>query len=132
MQHRGNIVEKRIRESGYSIKHVAAQLNVIRQTLYNWFEIHDLDPHKILRVGKAIGHDFTKDFPALYDPQLLLSEPQAHYDKNDSQCRDELQALWKRYGTMMEKYINVQAAMNNIESKYNKLIKDYQVLKESK
>lgn len=132
MQHRGQIVEKRVRESGFSIKHIASQLNIIRQTLYNWFELHDLDPHKILRVGKAIGHDFTKDFPALFDPNLLAEEPINAYSKNESECRDELTSLWKKYGMQMEKYINLQGAFNDLELQYSKLVKDYQQLKESK
>jgi plasmid maintenance system antidote protein VapI len=63
--HRGEIVEKILRKSGYSLTKVAKKLGISRNTLYNRFKNANLSYHFMMEVGKIIYYDFTIDFPEM-------------------------------------------------------------------
>lgn len=58
--HKGELVRKRITQSGVSVKSIAARLGVSRQTLYDYLERDDLNFDIINRIGFAIKYDFSK------------------------------------------------------------------------
>lgn len=64
-QHRGEILEKVVRKSGYPIKAVAARLGISRNTIYNRFRAHDLSYEFILKVGDIIHYDFSHEYPEM-------------------------------------------------------------------
>lgn len=122
MKHKGQIVETRVRASGMSISNVAKALNVNRQTLYNWFAEYDLEPYKILRVGKVIHHDFTEDFPKLINP--LGSPAPANLESIESaDCAKELNAVWAKYGAMAEKYFHLKEDYDQLKIEHEKALK---------
>jgi len=63
MLHRGQIVEKIIRRSGYPLTSLANKLGISRNTLYNRFENPNLGYRFIMEIGHTIHYDFTIDFP---------------------------------------------------------------------
>ncbi len=63
MVHAGAIVEKAVRRSGISIAELARKVSVNRRSLYNWFAQETLSMDCICKIGFAIGHDFSNDFP---------------------------------------------------------------------
>lgn len=63
MKHKGQIVERAVRQSGYSITKLAHKLGVSRNTLYNRFGNPNLGYRFIIDVGNVIHYDFTLDFP---------------------------------------------------------------------
>ena len=71
------IVRQRIEESQIPFVRVAQKIGMPVRTLY-WKFTHDkLDWDVILKIGKAIFHDFRKDFPEL---KKLTQEPVGPYD----------------------------------------------------
>src|SRR5215217_696865 len=63
--HQGQLIERVIRRNGYSITEIANYTHVNRRSIYNWFNQRYVKPSNILMVGKAIGYDFSQDFPEL-------------------------------------------------------------------
>lgn len=72
--HYGETVEKIIRREGHSLTDVANFLNVNRRTVYNWFLKPRLTRDTILRIGMAIKHDFSAEFPALFTAEDFRTE----------------------------------------------------------
>jgi transcriptional regulator with XRE-family HTH domain len=62
MIHRGEIVEKFVRKSGYSLSKLADKLHISRNTLYNRFSNANLSYRFIQEVGVIINYDFSLDF----------------------------------------------------------------------
>lgn len=61
MVHRGEKLEKAIRESGISISSIARRLGKSRKHMYNLFENPQISIDVMLEVGKIIHYDFLKD-----------------------------------------------------------------------
>ncbi len=95
MQHRGEIVEQVVRESGFSLTKLAQRMGKSRKWLYDAFENPNLSIEFILEIGKIIHHDFSSTF--LFPLPQIISEDLA-YSKRSHQ--DEI-AYWK------DKYIQV-------------------------
>ena len=72
-QHKGDIVRSRFYNSGMKMKDLAKELGVSRRTLYNWLDTHNLDIHKISRIGKVILYDFSKDFKELATADVTVT-----------------------------------------------------------
>jgi len=64
--HQGQLLERVIRREGYSISEVARLTKVNRRSVYNWFRQETLRPEIICKIGLALGHDFSQEFPNLY------------------------------------------------------------------
>ena len=99
MIHRGEIIEKAIRESGYSITTVAQRLGKSRRWMYLLFENPGVSIELILQIGKIIYHDFSLEFPEVIQGKKIANEPQNTYGNNDEV------AFWKeKYFTLLEEY----------------------------
>ena len=98
---RGQIVEKIIRRSGYSITKLSKKLGISRNTLYNRFENPSLGYRFIVEVGNVIHYDFTLDFPEIKEEIELLGEPPLR------SVDRETAELWRaegKYILLLEKY----------------------------
>ena len=94
VQHRGEILERAIKESGFSISKLAKRLNKSRQYMYNLFLKSDVNPDIIIQIGKIIGHDFTSEIQFFQQ----LEEPKEEYSKENAK-------YWKeKYIELLEKY----------------------------
>ena len=99
MLHRGEIIEKAIRESGYSITTVAQRLGKSRRWMYLLFDNPGVSIELILQIGKIIYHDFSLEFPEVIQGKKITNEPQNTYGNNDEV------AFWKeKYFTLLEEY----------------------------
>jgi hypothetical protein len=74
MLHRGEIVEKIVRKSGYSLTKLSSHLGISRNTLYNRFLCSNLSWQFISEVGKFIHYDFTIEFPELKEEPGLMNQ----------------------------------------------------------
>ncbi|MCQ6959299.1 helix-turn-helix domain-containing protein [Mucilaginibacter aquariorum] len=59
----GRVVERAVRRNAMGISEIARRLGVSRRTLYNWFDIKDLSPDIISKIGFVLDYDFSGDFP---------------------------------------------------------------------
>ena len=68
-KHYGQIVEYLVRKNGYSITDLATELDVNRRSIYNYFQNQFLKSDIILKIGRVIRHDFSKEFPEFFTPE---------------------------------------------------------------
>lgn len=106
-KHYGHIIERIIRRNGYSISELARLTNVNRRSIYNWFNQKNLKPEIIFRIGCALKHDFSEEFPELFneeDFQKVITPTKSSED--DSQASPEVSSsYWKdKYIKILEEY----------------------------
>ena len=103
MIHRGQIVEKIVRKTGYSLTKLAERLDVSRNTLYNRFNNANLGYRFIMEVGNVIHYDFTLDFPEMKKQPDLISENKIFTAGKEDRSA-ELWRLEGKYASLLEKY----------------------------
>lgn len=59
----GQIIEHIVRSENVGVSELSRKLNVSRRTIYNWFSQKTLSLDIICKIGSAIKHDFSKEFP---------------------------------------------------------------------
>lgn len=97
--HQGDIIERIIRRQGHSISDLAKLTGVNRRSIYNWFLQPRLKPENIIKVGQAIGHDFSEQFP-----DQFVSEDFIAVERNAS-IEDQKIDVWKeKYIDLLERY----------------------------
>jgi hypothetical protein len=103
MIHRGEIFEKAIRESGFPISKLAIRIRYHRKSIYDFFTYADLDLDVMVKVGKVINYDFSKDIPELRT-----------FKNNESGCNCEESIKYKRL------YYELLEEQNRLLKKYQK------------
>lgn len=117
MLHRGQIVEKIIRRSGYPLTRLASKLGISRNTLYNRFENPNLGYRFIMEVGNIIHYDFTTDFPNMKAELEQMHD--APLQVIDRETIEILQAESK-YIQLLEKYVKLLSILAKLAN-YNTL-----------
>ena len=108
MQHKGEIIEKAVRESGYSITRLAKRMGKSRRWVYQIFENPNVPVDYVLEIGKIIHHDFSDDIKELklYKMSMtkqLLNEPPQIFGSDKEEAE-----YWKnKYLMVLEKYNDV-------------------------
>lgn len=78
IKHKGEILKKVIYKycnmQGVSLTALAKKAGYDQSTPYRHFDRDDLPNHTILRWGKAMKHDFRKEFPELAEDWELISQ----------------------------------------------------------
>lgn len=112
MQDRGQLLERAVRASGMSIKAVADQAKISRNTLYEMFKRSDISIDQLLEIGKIIKHDFISELPelstVLHTLSTLEDSPSKHSSPLDD-CRNELLSTQRKLVTAMEVISKYQA-----------------------
>lgn len=101
MMHRGQLVEKIIRKSGFSLTRLSKKLDISRNTLYNRFENPNLGYRFIMEVGNAIHYDFTIDFPNMKAEIEKINDAPIHIIDRDTL---EILRAESKYIHLLEKY----------------------------
>lgn len=104
----GQIVEYWVRKNGYSITDLATELDVNRRSIYNYFQNKYLKIDIILKIGRVIRHDFSKEFPEYFTPEDF------EYSKKHSKpiamsaeaSESDAEENWK------DKYLNLLESFN--------------------
>jgi len=116
MQHRGQIVEKAVKQSNFSITEVARHCNVSRMTVYRFFEYADLDWDRIVEIYRLLGRSVHEDFPNAPGAAITqrAQEPEASYGINAKlqQCHQELIALQRDYTQLLTEYYKLKEQMS--------------------
>lgn len=109
MVHRGEVVEKAVRQSGYSITKLAARMGKSRRHVYNIFENPNVPIDTILEIGKIIHYNFSELFPAVYDipegkeniAEHRFTYP--HEEETVDYWRNKYILLLEKYNDLLEK-----------------------------
>lgn len=107
--HYGQIVERVIRRNGYSISELSRLTHVNRRSVYNWFNQQHLKPEIIFRIGCALKHDFSVEFPHLFSKEDFKSI----YEENEA-AKDEPSGGRSSGDTWKDKYIHLLEQYNNL------------------
>lgn len=107
---RGQVLATAVEATGLNKEQVAIKAGYSRSGYYKHIENPDLDFHILMAYGKAIGHDFTQEFPEM--PRYLLEEPEQMYGKKPS-----LEEVVRQRDQWKDKYLELL-------EKYNKLIEE--------
>lgn len=97
---RGEIVEKKVRESGIALKHLANRLDISRGTLYNYFQDPNLSARKIKKIGEVINFNFGMVFKS--EELLISNDPLIEFESRGNQQLSQCLSERKIY---MEKYL---------------------------
>lgn len=92
MPHHGKVLEKAIRESGYSLALVSRKTKISRRHFYNLFLQEIIKIDVFLKVGKVINHDFTADIKDI--AQL----------KNTTSALEDTEYWKNKYLQLLEKF----------------------------
>lgn len=108
MQHKGEIIEKAVRESGHSITKLAQKMGKSRRWVYQIFDSSIVPIDYIMEIGKIIHHDFTRDIKGikLYAGALTT----ASFEENafSGKTKAEEVEFWKeKYVGLLEKYNDI-------------------------
>lgn len=108
MQHKGEIVEKAVRESGYPITKLAKKLGKSRRWMYHVFENANVSIDHILNIGKIIHHDFYSEINELKVPTREFNDVRATYHADEDNP-----VYWKnKYFNLLEDYHELLKKVN--------------------
>ena len=114
MQHKGEIIEKAVRESGYSITRLAQDMGKSRRWVYQIFENRIVPVDYILSIGKFIHYDFTEDIKELksYKTSIVkqMTNDQLQSFGNE---KGEVEYWKNKYLAVLEKYNDLLISLNN-------------------
>lgn len=95
MQHKGEIVEKAVRQSGMPLTKLVKRLGKSRKWIYNAFENPHLSIDYILEIGSIIHYDFSTE----------IKELNQNFNLNDSSDGSNSVEFWKnKYLRLLEEY----------------------------
>lgn len=97
--HQGDIIERIIRRQGHSLTDLAKLTGVNRRSIYNWFLQPKLKPENIIKIGQAINHDFSAEFPGQFvSEDFIVTE-------SKPEMKEEQFDAWKeKYIDLLERY----------------------------
>ena len=100
MQHRGEIVELAVRQSGYSLTKLTQRLGKSRRWIYHAFENPILSIDVVLEISKIINHDFSDEITELKRFNSVVKA-----QNGNSYIENESVDYWKnKYLVLLEKY----------------------------
>lgn len=114
----GRVIEHVVREDHVRISELSRKLHVSRRTIYNWFNQKSLKHEIIYKIGKAIKHDFSKEFPddfELIGPKIL-TDTKSFIDvdvERDDGYVNSVSYWMNKYISLLEKYNEILRQANN-------------------
>jgi AcrR family transcriptional regulator len=108
LNHRGetlkNIIYRYIQSSGISLSALAKKAGYDQSTPYRHFEKDDLPDHILIRWGKAMSYDMTKDFPHLSQALDMVSEPAIQYPSKNGSEENQVEYWRSLYIRLLERH----------------------------
>lgn len=116
VQNKGDVVERVVRTK-IGISELSRILNVSRTSIYNWFEHGHLSLETISKIGQAINHDFTNEFPEEFAKAKNLAILDTTLEKKtETESYDSSVQYWmNKYITLLEKYNELLIEMGKPE-----------------
>lgn len=115
-KHYGEIIERAIRRNGYSISELSRLMKVNRRSIYNWFNQAKFKSEIIFKIGCALKHDFSNEFPELFSPEDFQQAFNHNRSFSEDYLANEIERInyWKdKYITLLEEYNEILAVKGN-------------------
>ena len=107
MTHRGEIVEKAVRNSGIPLTKVAAKIGKSRRWIYNAFETSDLSLDYVIEFGRILHYDFAQEIPQIAGHKSAFTENPIVYGENSID-------FWKdKYYSLLEEHNQLFKELSN-------------------
>jgi ABC-type dipeptide/oligopeptide/nickel transport system ATPase component len=100
MEHRGEIIEKAIRNSGIPLTSIARKVGKSRQWVYLLFQNPNVSLNVVIQIGKIIYHDFSGEIKG-------LSAETSHLNDPFGQKFNEEQSWKEKYFLLMEEHLKL-------------------------
>mmetsp|Transcript_19544 Transcript_19544/g.22649 ORF Transcript_19544/g.22649 Transcript_19544/m.22649 type:complete len:117 (-) Transcript_19544:713-1063(-) len=116
MQHKGEIIEKAVRESGHSITKLAQKMGKSRRWVYQIFDSAAVPIDYIIDIGKIIHYDFSEDIKGIKmygADRPITSVEEARFTGKASS--DEAEHWKEKYMNLLEKYNDLLSKQKNID-----------------
>lgn len=115
MQHKGEIIEKAVRESGHSITKLAQKMGKSRRWVYQIFDSAVVPIDYIIEIGKIIHYDFSEDIKGIkmYGSDRPISGVEDTRFTSKAST-DEAEHWKEKYMTLLEKYNDLLTKQNNL------------------
>jgi hypothetical protein len=110
--HRGEILERVVKQSSLSIKTVIVRMNISRTTYYNHINNKDLSIDIIAKYGRAIGYNFSSEFPEIKRTESFINTKEP---KTFEEAMFERNSWREKYYDVLEKYNTCMERLNNIK-----------------
>ena len=104
MQHKGEILEKAVRDSGMPLTKLTQRLKKSRRWIYNAFENPNVSIDYILDIGKIIHHDFSDDIIELKKYRNMTIAMNIQENTEDHESNGSLDFWKNKYLNLLEKY----------------------------
>ena len=108
MQHRGEIVECAVRQSGYPITRLAKKLGKTARWMYFLFSNPNAPVNYIIEIGEVIHYDFSDEIDELRKFRRLQnssSQPESMALEKDPDKEKQDAEFWKnKYLELLERY----------------------------
>lgn len=118
MRHKGEIVERAVKQRGYSYTKLSAELEISRTTLYRKFGERNLPKWFILRIGELIKYDFSKEIP-----DIMLDKPEEAEPMEKDVKEEKLPEL--PFQQVVNPFIHGKAPLKDCETELMDLQRDY-------
>ena len=115
---KGDVIERVVRKK-IGISELSRKLQVSRTAIYNWFEHGQINLDTICKIGEAIGHDFTKEFPEEF---ANAQNSAANLGTTPAENKDESNSVdyWiNKYVNLLEQYNDLLLDLTYPDSKTN-------------
>jgi|GEM_PF-226961 len=119
-KHYGEIIERTIRRNGYSISELSRVMKVNRRSIYNWFNQPKFKPEIIFKIGCALKHDFSSEFPELFSSEDFQRVFGSNRLSTMGLFTDESEKInyWKdKYINLLEEYNQILTFSGNQQSR---------------
>jgi plasmid maintenance system antidote protein VapI len=104
MQHQGEIIEKAVRASGYSITRLARKMGKTPRWLYYIFDNDTVPVDYMLQIGEIIHHDFTEEIESLKKYKAYTASQVVYEQLNAAQSGVHPDYWKNKYLHLLEQY----------------------------
>ncbi|MBC8986505.1 helix-turn-helix transcriptional regulator [Pedobacter sp. N36a] len=115
---KGDVIERVVRKK-IGISELSRKLQVSRTAIYNWFENGQINLETICKIGQAIDHDFTNEFPEEFANAQNLS-PDFGITPTENKDGAKSVDYWiNKYINLLEQYNDLLLDLSYPNSKTN-------------
>jgi predicted transcriptional regulator len=101
MEHRGEIIEKAIRNSGIPLTSIAQKIGKSRQWVYLLFQNPNVSLTIVVQIGKIIYYDFSNEIKE-------LSSSKSNFKVTSDEQEPKEEENWKeKYYQLMEEHLQL-------------------------
>jgi len=101
MEHRGEIIEKAIRNSGIPLTSIAQKIGKSRQWVYLLFQNPNVSLTIVVQIGKIIYYDFSNEIKE-------LSSSKSNFKGTSDEHEPKEEENWKeKYYQLMEEHLQL-------------------------